>query len=52
MTAAELATVVKDVTHDARTYAPDMDADHDGYGCDTRDHHVFDHDHPEDAFPY
>jgi hypothetical protein len=53
MTAQEVAVVVAEVrrakTHE---YAPDTDRNHDRYGNDTRDHHVFDARHAEDAFPY
>lgn len=51
MTAAEVAKVMERVERDRRVeFAPDSDRDHDQYGCDTTDHHSFNH--TEDVFPY
>lgn len=53
MTAAEVAQVAEEVRREREhEYAPDIDRNHDRWGCDTRDHRVFDHNHVEDVFPY
>lgn len=56
MTAQELAAVrdrdASTITTPRTTYSAADDFNHDRYGNDTRDHHVFDHNHTEDVFPY
>lgn len=53
MTVTELERIASDVRKErAHEEFVTVESTHDKYGNAVNDHHMFDHNHPEDAFPY